>query len=517
MLHEVLYQACPIWLVGESKQDAASRRTAQIDSVPQGQYPNDYAGRVVSIRRSGRKGKGPSLRRMAGDVMQVVELDLSLEDVTALRTRTQKIGSENLLPVTFDDRWGAVAKILRENLDDPEAAEHGDEDRELDARRFAELSGLAKGMLPKTKTETGTGLYFTKASPTKIDDVQDGAPSGQVITLTTGGLGSADAFKGGYVKNTGILSATDDQPTATGAAAPAGHAWDASVSSGGAWLAADDDAATSWLGSWTGPEWWRYIPPSSKTYGKVSIQAKTVIVAARLPKDFKAQGWNGSTWIDLLTVTGETGWSAGEKRSWEFTSNIDSYSQYRLYITANNGDSFIEIGEVEWFATTEELRAIVSHTDDTVTLEGSLTNWTDTDTLEVYDAWSTIQAALDQVFTDQGATTFTVTQLIRIFAGTYDENVTPNASLDPDEQNGFQLVIEGDPADDRGNVIIAPTSGTDGMYINCDAAIIRHLKLAGSTVTNSIRSYTGNLWIEVTDCIVDNDTTGLPTWPGCDC
>jgi hypothetical protein len=450
---------------------------------------------------------------MASDLLRVAELDLAEDDVAALRTRAQKISRSGLWPVSFDDRWGAVAKTLRDNIDDPEEAEREalttKDGGGLDALRFAELSALAKGMVPKTQTHTGTGLYATKATPTKIDDVQDGAPSGQVITLVTGGLGTADAFKGGYVKNMGIVAGSDDQPTATSNNTPAGHAWAASIdTSAAAWKAADDSAATSWLDTWTGPEWWEYTPPSSKTYGKVSIQAKSVIVAGRLPKDFKAQGWNGSTWIDLLTITGETGWSASEKRSWEFTSNIAPYSKYRLYITANNGDSFIEIGEVEWFATTEETRAIVSHTDDTVTLEGILTNWTDTDLLEVYDAWSMIQAALDQMWTDQGSATFTSTQIMRIFAGTYNENVIPNAGFDPDETNGFQLVIEGDPDDDREDILIQPTAGTDGIYVNCDSAIIRHLKVASAVVTAGIRSYTGNTWLEVTDCDVPLTTAG---------
>lgn len=67
----------------------------------------------------------------------------------------------------------------------------------------------------------GTGLYCTKVIPTKNDDTQSGAPAGQVITLTTAGLGTADAFKGGYVINVtktetiSIVSHTDDTITLT--------------------------------------------------------------------------------------------------------------------------------------------------------------------------------------------------------------------------------------------------------------------------------------------------------------
>ena len=79
--------------------------------------------------------------------------------------------------------------------------------------------------------------------------------------------------------------------------------------------------------------------------------------------------------------------------------------------------------------TRSETRAIISHTAGTITLEGSLANWLDTDDLDIFDAWSTVQAALDQLFTDQGATLFTTIQELRLFDGTFTENVTPSTSL----------------------------------------------------------------------------------------
>ncbi len=355
MRYEVLYQKRAAWLVGETKEEAASRRANALStSMPSRQYPNDYAGRVIAIRKSGVK---PSLRDMEGDLLQVAELELTREDVESLCSRSQKIGAGVLAPVRFEDRWGKVAETLHANFADAEAAEKQVEDEtSLDGRRFAELSALAKKMLPKTVTHTGTGNYFTKASPTKNDDTQSGAPSGQVITLVTGGLGTDDAFIGGYVTN----------------------------------------------------------------------------------------------------------------------------------------------------VTRSETRAIVSHTDDTVTLEGSLASWADTDDLDIYDAWSTIQGALDQLWTDQGSATFTASQYVRVFAGTYDETVTPNASFDPDEANGFALVLEGDSTDSRANIDINPTSGSPsyGIYWDCDSGIIRHLTVDGSSVSvMAIRAHTGcTAAFHVRDC-----------------
>jgi hypothetical protein len=90
-------------------------------------------------------------------------------------------------------------------------------------------------------------------------------------------------------------------------------------------------------------------------------------------------------------------------------------------------------------ATDAETRAIVSHTDDTITLEGDLTNWTNTDDLDIYDAWTTVQGAFDQLFTDQGVTDFTSTQEVRLYDGTYTEDVDV-ASMDPTDACKLRLV-----------------------------------------------------------------------------
>jgi hypothetical protein len=207
----------------------------------------------------------------------------------------------------------------------------------------------------------GTGLYAVKAVPTKFDRTQDGAPVGQVITLTTGGLGTADAFKGGYVEN----------------------------------------------------------------------------------------------------------------------------------------------------VTRAEERAIVSHTDDTVTLEGSLAAWADTDDLDVYDSWDVIQDALDQLFVDQSTSAFDAIQYVRVFAGTYDENVTPNAGLNPRESDGETLVIEGDPSDDRANIIVQPTAGANAFLVDCDMAVLRHMTIdGGSASADAVRATSGCVQLQVVDCHISDAASG---------
>lgn len=100
--------------------------------------------------------------------------------------------------------------------------------------------------------------------------------------------------------------------------------------------------------------------------------------------------------------------------------------------------------------------------------------------------YATIQGALDQLWTDQGASEFTASQIILIFADTYDENVTPNAGLNTADSEGFTLVLKGDPNDVRANIILAPSSGSHAIYVNCDDCLIQHLTIDGSNVSDHV-------------------------------
>ena len=286
MKYEVLYHRDAPWRVGETKAERVERMRSRTPLATADRYPNCYPGQVISIRAlcDVAQGRLPSLSNMADKDNIVVVLDLDKKGREALAGRGRKIVAGRPERVTFEDRHGATAQTLRAQFADAEAAEAKAEDRfDMDGRRFVEVSALARGFLDPTVTNTGTGNYFTKETPTQLDRTQSGAPAGQTVAFTAGGLGTADGFIGGYITN----------------------------------------------------------------------------------------------------------------------------------------------------VTRGETRAIVSHVDDRAVLEGSLTNWLDTDDLDIFDAWSTIQAAIDQLFTDQGATNFSSTQTIDIFDGTYTEIVTLNGSLRP--------------------------------------------------------------------------------------
>lgn len=404
----VAVQTRPVWLVGETEHEAFARRIQGgllCDREREDHYGNDYAGRAVWVRDA-ELPHDP----VDGDLYDVVSLDLSSDDLEGLRARRYKVppGLAAVADVTFADRYGAIAQELQRLF--PGATTATEEDEQARIETVMERNDLAwlawkaelrewkkryaKAVvgvplpsaepftepkpqrptpeavpepdfslevvrlwrrLPKTEAHTGTGLYATKASPAHNDDTQSGPPAGQVVTLTTGGLGTTSAWAGGYVYN----------------------------------------------------------------------------------------------------------------------------------------------------ATRSQTRAIVSHNDDDVTLEGDLSSWADGDDLDIYDAWSTAQGPCDQLWTDQGSTTFTAHQYIRIFAGTYNENVVANPALDPDTINGFGLIIEGDPSDDRDNIVIAPVGGNAAVEANCDHCHLRHLKVAGTPANYSVIFHSGNQLSEISDCHID--------------
>jgi hypothetical protein len=69
--------------------------------------------------------------------------------------------------------------------------------------------------------------------------------------------------------------------------------------------------------------------------------------------------------------------------------------------------------------------------------------------------YSTIQSALDQLWTDQGPASFTAEQEIRVYAGTYPENLDANNSLTP--RADYFLVLRANTGD---SVTVEAQSGT---------------------------------------------------------
>ena len=108
-----------------------------------------------------------------------------------------------------------------------------------------------------------------------------------------------------------------------------------------------------WLTGSTQSGWLKIDMGSGNTY-KLSyyqLQMNTIPETARAPKDWTLQGSNNdSDWDILDTVTDQTGWGSGELR--EFLCDVTStaYRYFKVVVTANNGDSYLQIAELYLFS-----------------------------------------------------------------------------------------------------------------------------------------------------------------------
>ena len=98
-----------------------------------------------------------------------------------------------------------------------------------------------------------------------------------------------------------------------------------------------------------GAGWLGYTFTSAKVVSKYSFCGNSGNSALRAPKTWTFEGWNGSSWVVLDTQTNQTAWAVGEVRSFSI-ANVTSYIQYRLNITANNGDgTYINVCQFQMF------------------------------------------------------------------------------------------------------------------------------------------------------------------------
>ena len=80
MLYEVLTHAAPVWTVGEKQTERDVRRASKNSLQPEEQYPDDYAGKVISIRPGYDPEKTPQFyvrpqRQAHGDNINYIFID----------------------------------------------------------------------------------------------------------------------------------------------------------------------------------------------------------------------------------------------------------------------------------------------------------------------------------------------------------------------------------------------------------------------------------------------------------
>jgi len=115
-----------------------------------------------------------------------------------------------------------------------------------------------------------------------------------------------------------------------------------------------------WVSNGTATGWLQYQFGSAKVIGSYTVRSGNGY-ATRAPKDWTLKGSNdGTNWTVVDTVTSQTSWTAGgEQRS--FTVDTPgSYTYYRLDITANNTDSYLQIDEVTLVSLTTNNLTVAS-------------------------------------------------------------------------------------------------------------------------------------------------------------
>ena len=128
--------------------------------------------------------------------------------------------------------------------------------------------------------------------------------------------------------------------TADGAPVPYVASSSSSFSTFYAFHLFDGNVATDWVGTGGGVDWVKIDIGSFVLAGSYQVTSTAVGgYPQRAPKSWTFEGsTDGSTWITLDTQLSQTGWAAGEARSFTFTTST-TYRFYRLNMTANNGDA----------------------------------------------------------------------------------------------------------------------------------------------------------------------------------
>lgn len=126
----------------------------------------------------------------------------------------------------------------------------------------------------------------------------------------------------------------------------------------------DDNIFTDWKtltpGNPTG--WIRYDLPTSQNIKHYSVRSSSTAAAALRPTAWQFQVFTGGFWTTLQTITGISFFGA-EKKDF-FTANPFTETDYRLNITANQGDpNQVTIAEFELFAG-DEGSSVITYPQD---------------------------------------------------------------------------------------------------------------------------------------------------------
>lgn len=141
----------------------------------------------------------------------------------------------------------------------------------------------------------------------------------------------------------------------TGYTAPSGTVSSAAGEIEVAWQAFDQVAGTCWrndggYGSGVTPQWLAYELASAQTVTAYRWQnIDRAWLNANHPTAWELQGWNGTSWDTLHSVTGLAALAVGEWTATYTVTSPGSYSKYRIYITEwiETDGNWVQIGEVD--------------------------------------------------------------------------------------------------------------------------------------------------------------------------
>lgn len=142
--------------------------------------------------------------------------------------------------------------------------------------------------------ESNGASTFWRLRSTAVDASSVVAVTTLVMRTSAGG---ADQCSGGMA-----FASTVQEPSPTDGMAA--NAFDGAATSGG--------NLTSWRG-YTVAEWIGYRFASAKTITEIGITAR-VAFPNQSPKNFVLEYWDGSAYQTAFTITGQSGWAAGETR-----------------------------------------------------------------------------------------------------------------------------------------------------------------------------------------------------------
>jgi hypothetical protein len=147
-----------------------------------------------------------------------------------------------------------------------------------------------------------------------------------------------------YYENAGGVSGTNAIPDMTDNTTPSGIA-SATNSNSDAWKAFDANVTSSYYWDATGGGVWgngssyvAYEFPSAKVIGGYSVKPRQVDSndLPGAPTAWAFKGWDGSTWVTLDTVTGQS-WSANTEVKSYTIDTPASYTKYGFFVTASGG------------------------------------------------------------------------------------------------------------------------------------------------------------------------------------